>query len=109
MAKIIPITPNVNAFSERLALDDEYFILTFRWNDRAERWYLDIADAASAPIVSGLVVCADTAMTGHLTGYDRMPQGILVAVDGTGSGTDPGHDELGQRVKVIYLEAADLV
>lgn len=108
MAKIIPIPTGANAVAARVPLDDEYFVLTFRWNHRAQRWYMDVADTTGVMVASGLAVCADTPLTAHLAGYDRMPRGILVAVDGTDSGIDPGLEELGQRVKIVYLEEADL-
>lgn len=109
MAKIIPTVPDLNAYTQRVPLDDEYFSITLRWNDRAERWYMDLADSQGAAIAYGLAIESDTVLTAHLAGLVGMPRGIFVAVDGTGSGEDAGYDELGQRVQIVYLEAADLV
>jgi uncharacterized protein DUF6983 len=108
MAKIVPVIPNVNAFSVRMPLDDEFFTATLRWNDRAQRWYMDLADSQGTLLAAGLAVVSDTPLTAHLTHRTGMPRGIFVVVDGTGSGADADFDELGQRVDIVYLEEADL-
>jgi hypothetical protein len=99
----IPIQTDVNAFTERIQLDGNYYTLTFRWNERALRWYLDLADGDGAAIASGIALVTGVPLTYHLRATTGMPQGTLVCVDTDESGVDPAFDELGNRVKLIYL------
>lgn len=108
MALEIPILAGVNVFEQRMLLDGEFYTLNFRWNKRASRWYLDLADGEGDMIATGLAIVVGIPITAHLRAHAGVPPGVIVCVDTTDAGEDPGFDELGERCKLIYLEAAEL-
>ena len=108
MALEIPIQPDLNAFEQRIQLDGEYYTSRFRWNPRAERWYLDLLSGDGDPIVNGIALVVGVPLTMHLRTLTGMPPGAFVCVDTDKLGNDPGFDELGVRVKLVYLTADEV-
>lgn len=49
----LPRTPEP-FFQQRTVLGGRELVLAFSWNDRAERWFLDISDANNVPLLCGL-------------------------------------------------------
>lgn len=94
------------AYSQRVRLDGVYFTLRLRWNERAAVWILDLLDAVGEPIVLGVAVRTQVPL--NEPGAARHPAGMLWAQDTSGSGADAGFAELGGRVALCYLEAAEL-
>lgn len=100
---VLPTRTDLDHYSEQVVLDDVTYTLDLRWNRRAERWFLAISDA-DGPIVSGMKVIVDRPLLTHV-GSSRKPPGVLMALDTSGAGEDPGIDELGDRVLLMYDEA----
>ncbi len=93
-------------YEYQIRLDGVYLTLTFRWNDRTEAWYLDIATEDGEPIASGrkIVIGASLFQRGVRDSDDRLPLGRLWAKDTSGAGVRPGRNDLGTRVKLYYDE-----
>jgi len=102
-AVAIPTRTDLEAYEEQVDLDGAAYTLSFAWNRRDSSWYLSLADAAG-PIASGIRVVVDTPLT-QFVASNRKPPGTLMALDTSGAGLDPGIDELGGRVQLLYLEA----
>jgi uncharacterized protein DUF6983 len=109
--------PLVEDWSQRTNLDGREYLLQFTWSRREERWYLSVADAAGAPIVSGVKLCAGWPVALRVSDPRCFP-GELLVLDLSASGSagldlarasDPGLDDLGQRVVVLYMTPADLL
>lgn len=89
-------------------LDGRAYLLQGDWNQRESKWYLTIRDPETNETIHGprkvvanwdlLRTCADA----------RRPLGMLVALDVSGAGDDPGFDDLGTRVILTYTAAAEL-
>lgn len=94
------------SYSMRVRLDGAYYTLRFRWNVRAVVWILDVLDAAGAAIALGIAVRSGVPLNNSANGAG--PPGMLWAQDTSGTGADPGFDELGGRVVLIYVEATEL-
>lgn len=105
--RIISIQPGVPSFRQRVALDGAEFLLQFAWNQRSAKWYLSVYDTSETPLALNLKVVADWPLTRLITD-ERMFPGEVFALDTTGEGIDPGLSDLGARVKLIYIDAADL-
>lgn len=99
--------PEIPAYVQRTTLDGRDYGLTFQWNARDLHWYLSIADADGAPIVTGVRLvlgmdplrrCADP----------RRPPGALLLVDVAGLGRDPGLTDLGAGVFLCYYDAVEV-
>lgn len=107
--EIVPTRENSATYRQRTALDGRDYILTFTFNQREWRWYLDIEDQNALPILSGYKLCANENILQCVTDL-RRPPGVLVAMDMRSTGLtpteprDPGYEELGDRVKLVYIE-----
>lgn len=95
------------AYSIRTQLDGTSFGLDFSWNARGEYWVLIIKDASSNPLVRRVIRVGQPLLARFKD--KRLPPGDLVAVDTTGKDQDPGLKDLGGRVQLVYLTAADIV
>lgn len=87
-------------------LDGVDLTLDVRWNARAGAWMLAVSDADGV-ILAGRRITAGGSLFGRVVS-SRLPGGDLMAVDTSGDDTDPGAGELGQRVELVYLTAADI-
>ena len=106
--RIIPTDPELSTYSQRVTLDGREYQVTLQWNQREAKWYVSLADADGAPIVDGVKVVANFPLLRTLTDR-RAPPGEMFAMDRSGAGVDPGLRDLGRRVLLVYVDAADLV
>lgn len=115
--RLIPTRTDLTNYELTVELDGVDFDLRFLWNDRDESWYLTITETQETsideetgekvPLLSGVPINIGVPLMRVLTSLDR-PSGELLAFDTTGTGTAPGKTELGSRVLLYYLEAAEL-
>lgn len=82
-------------------LDNAQFIFDVQWNDRDAAWYFNVLDTNENPIYVGIKVVLGTYLGRRCTD-PSFPRGIMLANDLSGSGLDPGIDDLGGRVEVWY-------
>ena len=103
--KEIPLSTDP-LFVQTTALSGRDYVFNFAWNARESAWYFDMADQDGDPILLSIKVtvgfplgarCLDT----------RMPPGVLMAVDLTGQDLDPELEDLGTRVRLMYIEPGD--
>lgn len=94
----------------RSRLDGRDYVLDFSYNEREERWYLDIYDEAEVPLAMGLKLIANWSLLFRYRYDPRMPQGEMVVADTTGDGTPPTLLELGinKRCELIYWSQAEM-
>ena len=95
----------------QVTLEEVALILEFRWNSRAEAWYHDLATAEGDIIYAGRKVVIDypLMLRGFRDSDDRLPLGMLFAADTSGAGLRPGRYDLGERVKLYYLDEDGLL
>lgn len=89
-------------------LDGRPYVLELAWNARAAAWFLHVRDADGGPLLMGLKLVVGLPLLRRFRHEDRLPRGELIAVDTQGAAADPGLDDLGRRVLLLYLDAADL-
>lgn len=103
----IPLRSDLSYFDLQIALEAVNYTLLFRWNLRESSWYMDIYDEQGVTlIVAGLKLVADSLLGIVRTG--RKPPGAFIALDTSGLGVDPGLNDLGVRVKLLYYTLAEL-
>lgn len=102
----IPVSTDAH-YSQVTTLSGSDFILTFDWNFREAAWYLDVADQDGLQIATARKITVDFPLIMRCVDV-RRPKGVLLAIDTSGAGLDPGRDDLGQRVHLIYIEPGDL-
>lgn len=83
-------------YTERLPLDGREYVFHFQYNQREDRWYLNILDQDSTPIVHGVKIVVGYPLTRY-----TLP-GSLIALDLTGKNQDPGFADLGKNVALFY-------
>ena len=103
----IPCRPSVPHYQAQVALEGRTYTLTFRWNAREEAWFLSIGDAAGNIVLANRKVVLSFPLTSRFR-LPGLPPGEFVAVDTTGRGQEAGLSDLGERVQLLYVEAASL-
>jgi len=104
---ILPTRTDVPRYTFQIDLDESTFNFSFEWNDRDSSWYMSISDADELPLLMGRRVCVGAPLLDRFN-KAGLPAGLLYAIDTTGKNIEPDFADLGDRVKLMYLEAADL-
>ncbi len=102
----IPVTTELPAFVETVAIDGLVYLLGFKWNDRDEAWTMDVSTSGGDPIVLGTKLVADWDLLGRYVD-PRLPRGRWAAIDASGEGIRPGRFDLGDRVELIFITEAE--
>jgi len=107
---VIPTVQGEAFYSIRTRLDGSDYNLRFAWNERADRWHLDIADEANIPLVTGIKIMTNWPLIRYYRYNLTVPQGSLLALTTTLDLSPPGLYDLGEdrRVSMVYIPVADL-
>lgn len=108
MALQIPTSAELPSYVQRVTLEGREYVLAFDWNEREGRWFLDLLDNEETPLAVGLKVVVGFPLLRRRKTDPRLPPGDFIAIDSSDTGRDPGFGELGGRVALCYLEAAEL-
>lgn len=93
-----------NEFFHTQELDGRRYQFRFTWNKRDNAWRISAYLPDGTPLaLSRKIVIGIPLFYADID--KRLPPGWLMAVDRSDSNVDPGHDELGQRVPLIYFDA----
>ena len=107
MAFEVPLTIDFDDYSFAIDLDGTTYQLTLRWNGRAEKWFISLELQDGTEVIGMRPVIADWPPFARFRG-PNIPLGELLFVDTSRSNTDPGRNDLGERVILVYLEEADI-
>jgi len=102
----LPIEADARHYFYTLELDGRTYGLEFLWNERDEGWSLAVQDDAGAELARARIVVGFPLFRRCLD--ERLPPGEFIALDTSGADLEPGVDDLGGRVKLLYMEAATL-
>jgi hypothetical protein len=102
----IPTPTGMPSFTMRVTLEQVEYRFDFAWNERAERWFMQLYTSAGDLITSRKVIPNWPLLRG-LVHADR-PPGELVALDTSDLRTPIGLNDWGDRVVLDYLEASDV-
>lgn len=120
MALVIPFSSDTPINSFATTLDGVQYAFFARWNKRdnydpttkvsAGAWYFDVADSTGVKFATGIKVTLGTYL-GRSVDHPLFRDGVLVAVDLSGDGRDPGLDDFGEgkRVQVMRLSKAEVL
>lgn len=112
MAEVLRIEADRGRFWVRERLDGVFYTLRGYWNAEDEPtnggfWSLSIVDLEGNERLSGRAIRTGVNVIEDL-GDPELPPGAIVAVDTSGKHLDPGRDDLGSRVQLVYLTAAEV-
>lgn len=92
---------------QRVVLDGVEVVVDLDWNGREGRWYATLSTPDGRLLAGGRKLVAGGDLARAAEGDPFGPGGRLRTIDTSGSGADPGIDDLGSRVFVVYLDEAD--
>jgi hypothetical protein len=101
----IPTHADLEWYSLAVSLDGRGYQFSIRWQTREERWTLSVKDSDGELIVAGVPLVVDWPLLSLFTD-SRLPPGKLMLIDVTGEGREAAHDDLGDRCKLVYVEAS---
>lgn len=101
---ILPARSDVAFYDFEVDLEGRSYVFELRWNARAGLWFLTLRDAAGEVIVANRAVVLASRLTGG-SADPRLPPGTIVAVDTGIENKDPGREDLGGRVLLVYAES----
>lgn len=102
-AIVIPCVQGQRAYSVDCDLDGTTYTLTFDFSVREGYWYLGIYDQAGDVLAGGRKIVTDWPLTYGSTD-PRLPKGSFIC---TGSGGDPGFEDLGGDAVLYYFQALE--
>lgn len=107
---LIPTVQDQADYSLRTRLDGREYNFHLMWNEREDRWYLDISDESDVVVCAGIKLVTNWPLLRYYHADPAVPPGELVVVDETSDGSPPEIDGLGEneRCTLIYLSATDL-
>lgn len=105
----IPVRNDFDRYSLIVALDGTDYRLSFAYNTRDDHWYLSVELTDGTELASGIPIVADTPLLGRWSYKDDIPSGgFLMAVDTTGESADPVKDDLGDRLRLMWVPLEDI-
>lgn len=97
----LPIDSSDAAYTVDIPLSGTIYRFAVAWNTRSQNWSFSIGLPDQDPIVAGLRIVGDWQYSQFFTDA-RLPPGRLYSVDLSGTGLDPGREDLGDRVVMVY-------
>ena len=109
MALRIPTDPGNPNYRQRTVLSGREYVFDFRWSQRESKWYLDLRDATGALLAGCIKLVVNWPLLDAIRGArPEMPPGELMLIDSRLAPADPGLDELGDVVELVYLDPDEL-
>ena len=96
----IPLDSDNPDFSLKVTLDEKLYEISFKWNQRAERWLFGIS-LDEQVLLSGLPLVSNFPFLGPYQTREDMPEGSLMLVSKL---DEPGRFSLGGEAKLYYRE-----
>lgn len=107
---VLPLLNDLGAtphYRFRCILEGKAYEFEVMWNDRDGCWWMQIGDALGKLLAGSIRVLLGQPLF-HSYEDTRLPPGVLVAKDTSGSGLDAGLQDLGSRVQVWYWESTSV-
>jgi hypothetical protein len=108
MPSIVPFVPGDSEQTIAITLDNEPYVLRARWNTTDAAWYLDAWERdGTTPIAFGIKLVLGV-LLGRTLNHPLFLAGMFM-VDDSGTGVEAGLSDLGARVTLWHMTAADTV
>lgn len=104
---VIPTRTDLGAYTFQAALDETVYRFTMQYNEREGYWYLSIADEAGVAIRSGIKIVSNFPLLERIADI-RKPPGQLMALSPTALEPDPGLEDLGDGISLVYAEEGEI-
>lgn len=104
----IPTRSDIEAYSFTIDLEKVTYGFAFHFNARMGNWIFDILTSDGTPIYQGIPVYVNQLPLARFPN-PLLPPGNLMFIDTSGADLDPGEDDLGTRVLMIYIESTEVI
>jgi len=101
----IPVRSDIPFYDMEITLERTAYFLEFYFNKRKDRWMMDILNQEKMPILVGTPLLTNVELLDKFA-FEDTPPGLFLVLDLEGEQLNPGRNDLGDRVKLIYEEAA---
>lgn len=96
---------NLFHYKYRTQLEGTFYRFEIHFNQRDDRWSMDLLDDEDTPIVRGLrLVLTDDAFEPYR--HLAVPPGNVIVQDASGADNEAGALDLGGAVQLLYEESA---
>lgn len=100
----IPVRNDLPAYEFRISLDGSVYIMSFRYNNRMDRWIMDLMTGEGEPIMMGIVILVNTSLLGK-SRAEGLPPSLLFAINLVNENENPSRKDLGENVLLLYQES----
>jgi hypothetical protein len=104
---LLPTRTDYPHYAFDIKLDGTPYHFDFDWNHRDSSWTFSVSSIDGTPLVVGRKVVVGFPLLSRFKN-PKLPPGVLLALDTSNAGVDPGETELGTRVQLVYMDKADL-
>ena len=100
----IPVRADLPSYEFRIDLDGSTYTLAFRFNERMNRWIMDIKTENNVPVLLGSPVLIGTDFLARFQS-DSLPPGELFTINLKDNFVDADREAFGNDVIILYNEA----
>lgn len=104
----IPTRNDIPSYEQQVKLDGTAYIIALNFNPRINngqgKWFATLADQNRNMLVGPVPVIVSWPIFDRFIELVQLP-GTIFAFDTSGANSDPGQFDLGNRVRLFYLEA----
>lgn len=101
----IPTRKDLPIYHYTVTLDGTTYQLRYTWNDRMSKWFVSVSDAGGTALIDNVPLVANWPIIDRFRVLGQ-PLGSLVVFDSSLQNLDPARFDLGDRVRMFYLEEA---
>jgi hypothetical protein len=99
----IDISAGLFAFDQEVQLDGARYRIELRWNVRVQAWYWSLYDVNDEAVVEGRRLVVNWPLLRNVS-VANAPPGQFYAFNTANPGVDPGLNDLGGNVRLLYAE-----
>jgi hypothetical protein len=106
----LPFIPSNGNYRFGTTIENAGYNFVVRWSTVEACWYFSIFEVNEDPIIQGVKIVTGTYL-GRRCAHPLFDAGVFIAIDlaSEEQPTDPGFDDLGTRVVVVFVPVQDLL
>lgn len=104
--RILPVFTPTTYCSYEIDLDGRDWTLVFKWNNRANAWYLRIENDRGRVVAQGIRLVVGVDLLRLFPG--DLPPGLLAVISLRPVQTDPVFESFSRSHRLVYFEASDI-
>lgn len=99
----LPVRSDFPAYSFELDLDNQVNTYRFKYNERSDRWTMEILDLDGNVVVGGVPILTSIPAWDQYV-REEQPPGRFLPFDETLEGKNAGRNDLGNDILLLYEE-----